>query len=101
MWISKNIIYIHVEVPRIPYITLYMPFMIFIQLFDCVLDIMALAALLTPRKPIAKHLYTAKELYDITVKARLAIMNTNYASKEDFVNISVGKKNINIRIKIL
>lgn len=101
MWINKNIIYIHVEVPHIPHITLYMPFMIFIQLFDCVLDIMALASWLAPHKPIAKHSYTVKEIYRIAFKARCVIGNTNYSTQEDFVNVSLGKQNILVRVKIL
>lgn len=100
MLTKSKVIHIHIDIPHFKWLRLYIPLFIFTELYDCLLDLVALGAWIAPNAKPIKKLYTLKQWCDLLKTGRLALSNLYVNKEEDLINIAIKKAQIFIRIKM-
>lgn len=101
MLIKGKFLYLRVVTPEVKWIRFIMPIFIFTEIIECLLDLLALGAIIAPKAKVNKNGLEIRNIRSIIKGMETFLVNLHNAANEDLVNVSVGAEKIKVIIKVI
>lgn len=100
MWSRGSLLYINVSVPNIRWLKIVLPVFIVTEIVHGLVDLFTLGVLITPDVKLTKKGATVSNCLN-GLKVAESFFEHLYLVEGDFVNVHVGKDNVDIIIKVI